>query len=176
MQLTEINNYWLERFWRLEEDYPTCFVCGKDEKLEKCHLIPKALGGNNDINNLVLLCNEHHKQAPNTSLSKEIMLKWIEDEAETYSHFFHMKKDDVNKIYESLMKVATRVINTMGEDFNEQDLMGFIVDKLGNDCLFIGSHSEANRRTKVTVFEYMSEYKDLEIDYLKYLLNKSKTA
>ena len=67
----EINNYWLGRFWRLEEDYPTCFVCGTDKKLERCHLIPRALGGSDNIDNLVLLCQVHHKQAPNLSISKD---------------------------------------------------------------------------------------------------------
>ena len=176
MKLVEINNYWLERFWMLEEDYPTCFVCGKDKYLERCHLIPKALGGSNNADNLVLLCNEHHMQAPNTSLSKEIMLEWIEDEAEKYSHLLHMKIDDVQKLHMSIIKIQSRIENIIGKDFKEQDLIDFIKSMFKSNCISIGSHSEANIRTRVKFFEYMSEYKDLEIDYLKYLLSKNKTA
>ena len=170
----EINNYWLGRFWRLEEDYPTCFVCGADEKLEICHLIPKALGGSDDIDNLVLLCEVHHKQAPNLSISKEIMLKWIEEEAEIYNHFFHMKQEDVEKNFISLVKINQRIINLMGNDFILQDLNEFLLYMYSKHSLVVASHKQANIRTKIMFFEYMSEYKDLEVDYLKYLLNKTK--
>lgn len=176
MTLVEINNYWLERFWMLEEDYPTCFICGRDKNLEKCHITPKALGGRDDVDNLVLLCNEHHRQAPNISLSKEIMLKWIDEESETYSRFFHMKTDDFQKYHMSIIKIVSRIENIIGDDFNAQDLIDFVTDTYKKNCLLITSHSQANIRTRVMFLEYMSEYKDLEIDYLKYLLSKNKTA
>ena len=170
----EINNYWLGRFGRLEEDYPTCFVCGTDKKLERCHLIPRALGGSDDIDNLVLLCQVHHKQAPNLSISKDIMLKWIEEEAELYDHFFHMKKEDVKKSFTSLVKINQRIISLMGNDFSLQDLNEFLLYMHEKHSLMIDSHKQANIRTKILLFEYISEYKELEVDYLKYLLNKVK--
>ena len=81
---------------RLEYDIPHCFACNrtmidldnkkyKDLKntsknwditsnLEKCHIIPFALGGNDDPSNLVLLCKECHKLNPNT---KDEKLYWL---------------------------------------------------------------------------------------------------
>lgn len=174
MELVEINNYWLSRFWRLELDYPTCFVCGTEKRLERCHLIPKSLGGSDNVDNLVLLCKEHHAQAPNISLSKDIMLKWIEEETETYDVFFHMKKDDLQKWVISFAKIHSRIKSVMGDDFNNQDLIDFILCTYKDNSVSVGSHPQANMRTRVMLVEYMSEYKDLETDYLKYLLRKNK--
>ena len=78
----EINNYWLERFDFLEEDYPTCFVCGKVERLEKCHMIPKALGGSDTVDNLVLLCNEHHREAEKGKIDREYLFRLSEEREE----------------------------------------------------------------------------------------------
>lgn len=80
-QLRKIHKYWGRRFkWLKDDEEPCCFVCGSEHRLEICHLIPKASNGENKVGNLVLLCHEHHRSAPNTSLSKEIMLEWIEKE------------------------------------------------------------------------------------------------
>ena len=116
----------------------------------------------------------HHKQAPNLSISKDIMLKWIEEEAELYDHFFHMKKEDVKKSFTSLVKINQRIISLMGNDFSLQDLNEFLLYMHEKHSLMIDSHKQANIRTKIMLFEYISEYKELEVDYLKYLLNKVK--
>ena len=176
MKLNDINNYWLSRFDNLEEDYPTCFVCGKDKHLERCHLIPKALGGSYDVDNLVLLCNEHHKQAPNLALDKEVMLKWIEEESKTYDCFFHMKHDDLKEYHNSIINIGLRIASTIGEDYDPQDLSEFLLKKYRENTLIVSSHQQANTRTRLLFFKHMSEYKNLEVDYLKYLLNKSKAV
>ena len=38
-----------------------CEICGFDRYLEKCHLIPRDLGGGKEIYNQVILCPNHHK-------------------------------------------------------------------------------------------------------------------
>ena len=43
--------------------------------LQRCHIIPKSLGGTNDSSNLFLMCRECHDKAPDTS-SRELFLKW----------------------------------------------------------------------------------------------------
>ena len=175
MKLLNINNYWLHRFSHLEEDYPTCFICGKDKHLERCHLIPRALGGTYEVDNLVLLCNEHHKQAPNTSLSKDIMLNWIEEESSNYDHFFHMRNEDVVDMYTSITAIGSRLIDELGEDVDMQNIVEFLLDKHRHTCLYVGSHSNANIRTKILFLNYMSRYSKLEIDYLKYLIINNKS-
>ena len=66
---------------------PSCWACGKWESiqdpnadmgtifaswngatfLERCHIVPRMLGGSNDCSNLVLLCKHCHKQNPDVT-------------------------------------------------------------------------------------------------------------
>lgn len=46
-----------------------CFVCGFDEIVEVHHILPKHKGGTDDIENLVLLCPNHHALADRGMLS-----------------------------------------------------------------------------------------------------------
>lgn len=88
----------MEKFhWLYDET--RCFVCGPEYDLERCHLIPKSDGGESNINNLVLLSSNHHRQAPNISCTQDIMLNWIYDEAKKYSHLFKLKYKDTTVYY-----------------------------------------------------------------------------
>lgn len=108
----EIARYWLDTPTGLErlpdncaiggELEPCCFACGFDAvgcdvsaegwdgweaaALDRCHLIPRALGGDESPANLVLLCRRCHRDAPNVG-DPTYMLRWI---AERESHFAHM--------------------------------------------------------------------------------------
>jgi 5-methylcytosine-specific restriction endonuclease McrA len=42
-----------------------CAVCGAETSLELHHIMPLAMGGSNDIDNLMVLCHEHHEQIHN---------------------------------------------------------------------------------------------------------------
>ena len=62
-----------------------CMACGKycgdggytDTKhIERCHIVPKALGGTFEPSNIVLLCKDCHKNSPDCIYPK-YMLKWI---------------------------------------------------------------------------------------------------
>lgn len=72
---------------------PSCFACGAmaaapDEPpvlwkvwnraglLERCHLVPRALGGPDTCKNLVLLCRACHHDAPDVA-DPQYMLDWI---------------------------------------------------------------------------------------------------
>lgn len=72
---------------------PNCFACGwwatrADEApelwsvwnraaLDRCHLVPAALGGEDEPENLVLLCIQCHQDAPDVA-DPTYMLRWIE--------------------------------------------------------------------------------------------------
>ena len=43
--------------------------------LQRCHIVPKSLGGTDDVDNLFLMCRECHDLAPNTSIA-EILFEW----------------------------------------------------------------------------------------------------
>lgn len=104
----EIRDYWLSRFDWLEYDLLTCFACNSQHKrLEKCHLKPKALGGSDKAENLVLLCNRCHRNAPNT-VYKDIMLSWIDREYEVYSNGYKVESLDI--IMKSQLNIRLKLI------------------------------------------------------------------
>lgn len=61
-----------------------CWNCGTYKKskssskihLERCHIVPKSLGGENTADNYVLLCKECHKEAPDVK-HKSAMWEWL---------------------------------------------------------------------------------------------------
>ena len=100
----EIFEYWKERLPRLgffiDWGEPGCWACGfhygarYDIKrsdadwhkilccwnripLQRCHTVPRSLGGTNDVSNLFLMCRECHDLAPNTSIP-EIFFAWAQ--------------------------------------------------------------------------------------------------
>ena len=66
-------------------DYPTapstkrriCWRCGRKKAVEKCHIIPRCLGGSNHPSNFVLLCKACHAECPDVN-DKDFMFQWIE--------------------------------------------------------------------------------------------------
>lgn len=55
-----------ERYWR----------CGCERNLERCHIIPRSLGGEDVPSNYVLLCKRCHLDNPNVA-DPEIMWDWL---------------------------------------------------------------------------------------------------
>lgn len=45
-------------------------------KLNRCHIIPKALGGSNEANNIFLLCEDCHIESPDTIIP-EVFFAWV---------------------------------------------------------------------------------------------------
>lgn len=62
-----------------------CWKCAEDvgERLQKCHIIPRALGGSDDASNLVLLCAGCHRLAPNIG-NAEALWTWLYADAGCY--------------------------------------------------------------------------------------------
>jgi len=54
----------------------SCSMAKRGYMLERCHIVPDALGGTNTPDNYVLLCKECHEEAPNIT-NKEAMWDWI---------------------------------------------------------------------------------------------------
>lgn len=42
-----------------------CWRCAHQRQLQRCHIIPRSLGGDESASNLVLLCAQCHAEAPN---------------------------------------------------------------------------------------------------------------
>ena len=53
-----------------------CWRCGCKKGLQRCHIVPDALGGKDEPANIVLLCGRCHADGPNVD-DPEIMWDWI---------------------------------------------------------------------------------------------------
>lgn len=91
MKKTKIAKYWASHdlfCGDIDLGEPACMSCGyfreewntwEDAKqLQLCHLVPRSLGGTNDVSNIVLLCASCHDEMPDT-IYKKITLKWIKE-------------------------------------------------------------------------------------------------
>lgn len=79
--------------------HPCCWACGRTwhtvpslrkenpsgneikrlwdiEQLERCHIIPKSLGGSNEASNLFLMCRQCHDRAPDVA-SRKYFFVWV---------------------------------------------------------------------------------------------------
>lgn len=61
-------------YWDMSPD--ACWACGMSRKVERCHIVPKALGGPLEAENIVLLCKSCHLAAPDVADPIE-MWRWI---------------------------------------------------------------------------------------------------
>ena len=48
-----------------------CEICNFNRYIERCHIIPKRLGGSNDESNILYLCPNHHKLLDYMLLNQE---------------------------------------------------------------------------------------------------------
>ena len=88
--------YWIQRIdecdmgcdW--DEAHKRCWRCGMKRALQKCHIIPKSLGGKSSGENLIPLCSECHDEAPDV-LDSTAMWSWIK---RTHSTFHGTLKAD----------------------------------------------------------------------------------
>jgi len=53
-----------------------CWRCGHLRALQKCHVIPKSLGGEDKPENIIPLCYQCHDEMPDVS-DKDEVFKWI---------------------------------------------------------------------------------------------------
>jgi hypothetical protein len=58
------------------EAHTLCWRCAHKRQLQRCHIVPRALGGSEDASNLVLLCKQCHAEAPNVA-DASFMWTWL---------------------------------------------------------------------------------------------------
>ena len=113
----DIFEYWKD--WLIENGFdlgePSCWSCGRwwDTKydiqkpnasyddikelwnkvtpLQRCHIIPRSLGGLDSTSNLFLMCHDCHDKAPDTT-SREIFLIWVKAQSWIKREFNEIKE------------------------------------------------------------------------------------
>lgn len=78
----QIIEYWFKDKANIEineseiKKYTCCWRCHSKKNIQRCHIVPDSLGGDDAPYNMVLLCANCHAEAPNVS-DPEIMWDWF---------------------------------------------------------------------------------------------------
>lgn len=101
-----------------------CWACGipkKEKSLEKCHIIPHALGGGNDPLNYFLMCGDCHAESPDTKYN-DIFISWAANK-NSYTD------ELINQIYETLNRYPVK-----------QNCESFVIESFNTEMKGVGSH------------------------------------
>lgn len=122
----EIVDYWVKHIDEcglsidFSEAHELCWRCGCKRNLERCHIIPDSLGGEDKPSNFVLLCKRCHLDNPNVA-DPEIMWDWLHSYAVPfYDTFWYLQgMEEYEKIYSVSIPEEFRKRNISKEDENE---------------------------------------------------------
>ena len=142
----DIVHYWIKGSdkrihlnFPLDLGEPTCFACtlgfnGKYDfegliktkkqlntqwqkaKLEKCHIIPKALGGSYHPSNLIPMCPDCHFDAPDSSF-EQIFLDWFHKRKSWESRNHQMVKDKYTDDLDLITKYKWHLFSNRGKGY-----------------------------------------------------------
>jgi hypothetical protein len=108
------------------EDAETlCWRCGYKftKDLQRCHIIPKALGGSDSADNLILLCRNCHREAPDVNDSA-FMLRWLE--ATMHCHEIRVFQEVLEEVFNVIGREW--LSNPSPEDFDEDKFVNNFKD------------------------------------------------
>lgn len=143
--ISEIVDYWADRIdecdlsvdWSEAEEY--CWNCGSPKELTRCHIVPHALGGEDQPGNFVVLCRLCHEEAPNVG-DPRIMWDWLIAHKSSFYQTYWMIEG--YREYEFIYK------RTVGEDIK------FLSDSISDHDLLleIGTQVEKSVRESTRHF------------------------
>ncbi len=97
-----------------------CWRCGCKRNLERCHIIPDSLGGEDTPSNYVILCKRCHLDNPNVA-DPEIMWDWLKAyKASFYDTFWNIQgMQEYKRIYGKTIYEECTERNMNEDDFKE---------------------------------------------------------
>tara|TARA_Y100000114_G_C11608070_1_gene253721 strand:+ start:58 stop:651 length:594 start_codon:yes stop_codon:yes gene_type:complete len=108
--LSKCVSYWESRIYEgdlgvdFSEAHERCWRCGYKRKLQKCHIVPKSLGGKDDVSNLIPLCGQCHDEAPDVD-DPEYIWEWIKnDRGIGYDSYWGLRAIQSSGVNLSLLK------------------------------------------------------------------------
>lgn len=135
----------------IDFDAPACFICGKEQNLERAHIIPDSLGGKDEPSNLMCLCSTCHKKAPNTSDAKAF-LRYIRNSIIEFedTHVLGFPKWWVNNLTNLIESHQLDVFKNMSVD----DIRSIITTPIAED-LVVTHHfgDDVNEASKYAIYE-----------------------
>lgn len=92
----------------------SCQICGERRAIDKCHIIPRESGGDDDAGNMIYLCLTHHHLFDHCELSNEEFNKIT----------LVNKKEDSFEYFNTIYKLYHQIINLLGTVPNSGCLCG----------------------------------------------------
>jgi hypothetical protein len=71
---------WNGRYDVVGATFAQCVKAWERAPLQRCHIVPRTLGGATEPSNFVLMCLECHDRAPNTT-SREVFFAWFKKQS-----------------------------------------------------------------------------------------------
>lgn len=148
---TDILEYWKELLSGhglfIDWGEPSCWVCGfhYDAKydikrsgvdwkeihdcweripLQRCHIVPRSLGGADTVENLFLMCRECHDLAPNTNIP-QIFFEWSRSQ-----HWYKRESAKITQALEAF-SVPKRDYRKFVRTMNSQPFRNWMQEKIG---------------------------------------------
>ena len=127
----QIVDYWAEHVSEaglsidFSEADKRCWRCGCQRTLERCHIVPDSLGGEDTPSNFVLLCKRCHLDNPNVA-DPQIMWDWLHAYAVPfYDTFWQLQgAEEYEKIYSVSLNDEFRARGLTAENEREfQELL-----------------------------------------------------
>jgi len=177
----DIFEYWKD--WLDERCFdwgePSCWACGRwwDTKydvedpnapweeirkawnkvpLQRCHIIPKSLGGEDEPSNLFLMCKECHDRAPDTT-SREAFFKWVENQNWTGRVFKSIEEEFKAFGFD---EKTPKEIEELSDMLISKDFKEWARNKIGIHFSQSGSGSQITPSTIVALLWEYSKNKD----------------
>jgi len=137
------------------EAHKCCWACGRKKgkrNFDRCHIVPRALGGPDSAANLVLLCQRCHKQAPNVN-DPSFMWFWLRSRAvpfydtewiisglEEYQRLFGKRPFsgpnpiDVSELKRMIKKFREQAIIHFGEGRPNPSTLAWVIAKIEDEA------------------------------------------
>jgi hypothetical protein len=108
------------KFKVLERDGYMCRICGSDENLEVHHMLALTFGGKSTMKNMITLCSDCHKYAPEDGIKTNI--EYLRNRNRIiYEHLVTMP--------ESFAMITVAITEYLKEKVNDYVKEGFISDE-----------------------------------------------
>jgi hypothetical protein len=141
------------------EAHERCWRCAYKTKLERCHIIPHSLGGQDAPENLVLLCRLCHAEGPNIS-DPDFFWDWLKAHNAIFYDTYWIEKG--MKEYQFIYKkpVVQELLNLK---FPEEQILCLMKQKMKNASWHWGQ-PRMNPATIAGVFRMMVKELQTQIE------------
>ena len=129
--------YWSERvdecFLSVDwsETHSHCWQCGCERNLQRCHIVPHSLGGEDKPSNIVLLCSRCHADGPNVA-DPDIMWDWIKAyKVPFYGTFWSIQaQEEYKRIYKTSLSSDLNRISDLASIKHKDEIANKIENSL----------------------------------------------